>query len=139
MTARKTLPQLQSTRKSAATHIHFHRLFTPNHGVVVLAGYGIKVRLDRGHLILEDGIGPDRRAGRFPKVHHGLRRIVIVGADGMVSLAAIEWLADQNIAFIMLERDGSVRLSTGPVAASDTRLRRAQACAAHSDTAVEIV
>jgi CRISPR-associated endonuclease Cas1 len=128
-----------STRKSAAARIHFHRLFAPSHGVIVLAGYGIKVRLDRGHLVLEDGIGPDRRAGRFPKVHHGLRRIVIVGSDGMVSLAALEWLSDQKISFVMLERDGSTRLSTAPIAASDTRLRRAQACAVHSDDAVEIV
>jgi CRISPR-associated endonuclease Cas1 len=139
MRARKNLPQSLSTRKSTSTHINFHRLFAPSYGVMVLAGYGIKVRLDRGHLVLEDGIGPDRRSGRFPKVHHGLRRIVIVGADGMVSLAALEWLADQDVSFLMLERDGSTRLSTGPVAASDSRLRRAQACAAHSDFAAEIV
>jgi CRISPR-associated endonuclease Cas1 len=138
MRATKTVPQSLSTRKSTATRIHFYRLFASNHGVVVLAGYSIKVRLDRGHLILEDGIGPDRRAGRFPKVHHRLRRIVIVGIEGMVSLAALEWLSDQNIALVMLERDGSVRLSTGPVAASDTRLRRAQACAGHSDCALDI-
>ena len=107
--------------------------------MVVLVGYGIKVCVDRGHLILEDGIGNDRRVGRFPRVHHGLRRVVVIGADGMVSLAALRWLADQNVAFVMLERDGSVLLSTGPVAASDTRLRRAQACAAHSQAAVDIV
>jgi CRISPR-associated endonuclease Cas1 len=118
---------------------HFHRLFAPSHGVVVLVGYSIRVHVDRGHLILEDGIGTDRRKGRFPRVHHGLWRVVVIGADGMVSLAALRWMADQNIAFAMLERDGSVILSTGPVAASDTRLRRAQACAQHLEAAVEIV
>src|SRR5690242_19215006 len=107
---------------------HFHRLFAPNHGVVVLSGYGIRVHVDGGHLILEDGVGSDRRKGRFPRVHHGLRRVIVVGSDGMLSLAAIRWLSDQNVAFAMLERDGSVLLTTGPVAASDTRLRRAQAC-----------
>jgi len=122
------------TRRSA----HFHRLFAPSHGVVVLSGYGIRVHVDRGHLIVEDGVGADRRKGRFPRVHHGLWRVVVIGADGMVSLAALRWLADQNVAFAMLERDGSVLLTTGPVAASDTRLRRAQACALHSDAAVEI-
>jgi CRISPR-associated endonuclease Cas1 len=129
--------QAQSQRQPAA--IHFRRLFAPGHHVVVLVGFGIKVRVDRGHLILEDGIGNDRREGRFPRVHHGLSRIVIIGNDGMVSLAALQWLADQNIAFVMLERNGTVLLTTGPVAASDTRLRRAQACAQHSRVAVEIV
>jgi CRISPR-associated endonuclease Cas1 len=131
------LPQKPNPRPPAI--IHFRRLFSRDHGVVVLVGYGIKVCVDRGHLMLEDGIGNDRRAGRFPRVHHGLRRVVVIGADGMVSLAALRWLADQNIAFVMLDRDGSVLLSTGPVAASDTRLRRAQACAAHSEAAVDIV
>jgi CRISPR-associated endonuclease Cas1 len=125
---------IDATRRPA----HFHRLFAPSHGVVVLTGYGIRVHVDRGHLIVEDGVGADRRKGRFPRVHHGLRRVVVIGSDGMVSLAAIRWLADQNIAFAMLERDGSVLLTTGPVAASDTRIRRAQACALHSDAAVLI-
>jgi CRISPR-associated protein Cas1 len=146
MTATKTVAQSayvcksadrQSPRKPA--NIHFRRLFAPSHGVVVLVGFAIKVRVESGHLILEDGIGDDRRAGRFPRVHHGLRRIVVIGNDGMVSLAALQWLADQKIAFVMLDRDGSVLMSTGPLAASDTRLRRAQACAQHSPAAVEIV
>src|SRR5690349_17488296 len=94
---------IDATRRSA----HFHRLFAPSHGVVVLAGYGIRVHVDRGHLMVEDGVGSDRRRGRFPRVHHGLWRVVVIGADGMISLAAVRWLADQNVAFAMLERDGS--------------------------------
>jgi CRISPR-associated endonuclease Cas1 len=146
MTAKKTVAQSSRVCKSADRQssrqraiIHFKRLFAPKHGVIVLVGFGIKVRVDRGHLILEDGIGNDRRAGRFPRVHHGLRRIVAIGNDGMVSLAALQWLADQKIALAMLDRDGSVLFSTGPVAASDARLRRVQACAQHSPAAVDIV
>jgi CRISPR-associated endonuclease Cas1 len=146
MKATKTVAQSLRLNKSTQTQrarqpasIHFRRLFAPSHGVVVLIGFGIKVCVDRGHLILEDGIASDRRKGRFPRVHHGLRRVIVIGSDGMVSLGAIRWLADQNVAFVMLERDGSVLLTTGPVAASDTRLRRAQACAQHSPVAFEIV
>lgn len=119
--------------------VHFQRLFARDQGVIVLAGYGIKISVDRGHLTIEDGIGGDRRRGRFPRVHHGLRRLVVVGSDGFISLAAIRWLADQKIAFMMLDRGGSVLITTGPVAASDTRLRRAQACAVHSPAATDIV
>jgi CRISPR-associated endonuclease Cas1 len=117
----------------------FRNLLTPRHGVVTLFGYGIKVYVDRGHLTLEDGIGIDRHKARFPRVGHGLRRLVVIGSDGMVSLAALRWLADQDAAFVMLDRDGSVLATTGPVRPSDARLRRAQVLAHHSDVALQIV
>jgi CRISPR-associated endonuclease Cas1 len=104
----------------------------PRRGVVTLFGYGIRVSVDRGHLVVEDGVGPDRYRGRFPRVGHGLERLVIISSDGMVSLAALRWLADQDAAFVMLDRDGSVLATTGPVCSSDARLRRAQALAAQS-------
>jgi CRISPR-associated endonuclease Cas1 len=110
----------------------------PRFGVATLYGYGIRVFVERGHLILHDGIGDERRAGRFARVKHGLERLVVIGADGMVSLAALRWLADQNAAFVMLERDGSVLTATGPVGPSDARLRRAQALVGQTGTGVEI-
>jgi CRISPR-associated endonuclease Cas1 len=110
----------------------------PRHGVITLFGYGISARVDRRHLILEDGIGTARRQARFARVGHGLRRLVVIGSDGMVSLAAIRWLADQDAAFVMLERDGSVLATTGPVRSSDARLRRAQALADYSGAGLQI-
>ncbi len=116
----------------------FDNSLAPRHGVVTLFGYGIQVRLDRGHLFLEDGIGAERRQCRLPRVGHGLRRLVVIGSDGMVSLAALRWLADQDASFVMLERDGSVLATTGPVRPSDAKLRRAQALAHNSGAALRI-
>jgi CRISPR-associated endonuclease Cas1 len=110
---------------------------TPSRGVVTLFGHGIRVCVERGHLLVEDGIC-ERIRTRFPRVKHGLRRLVVIGSDGSVSLAAIRWLADQGVAFSMLDRDGSVLVATGPVRPSDARLRRAQALAHQSGIAVEI-
>jgi CRISPR-associated endonuclease Cas1 len=110
----------------------------PRHGVVTLFGYGIQVHVDRGHLILEDGIGAKRRYARFARVGHQLKRVVVIGADGMVTLAALRWLADQKAAFVMLERDGSVLATTGPVRRADARLRRTQACAGQSGLGLHI-
>jgi CRISPR-associated endonuclease Cas1 len=110
----------------------------PRHGVVTLRGYGVSVRVERGHLILEDGIGPVRRHGRFPRVRHGIKRVVAIGSDGSVSLAALRWLADQDAAFVMLERDGKVLATTGPVKPSDARLRRSQGLAHESGIALKI-
>ena len=128
MAATKTVPQLAQSHNSLA----------PRHGVVTLVGYGIQVRVDRGHLILEDGIGADRHCARLPRVGHGLRRLVVIGSDGMVSLAAFRWLADQDASFVLLERDGSVLATTGPVRPSDAKLRRAQAMAHSSGAALRI-
>src|SRR6516162_9023947 len=90
-----------------------------NHGVVTLFGYGSSARVDRGHLVLEDGIGTKRRRARLPRVNHGLRRLVAIGSDGVVSFAALRWLADQDASFVMLDRDGSVLVTTSPVRSSD--------------------
>jgi CRISPR-associated endonuclease Cas1 len=108
----------------------------PRRGVVILHGFGISVRVERGHLLVECGVGSDRYKGRVPRI--GLERLVVVGADGVVSLSALRWLADQNASFVMLERDGTVLATTGPVPSSDVRLRRAQALAHQTGLAFRI-
>jgi CRISPR-associated endonuclease Cas1 len=128
MAASATVSQLPHSSNSLA----------PRNGVVTLYGYGITAHVDRGHLILKDGIGSDRREARLPRVGHGLRRLVVIGADGFVSLAALRWLADQEAAFVLLERDGSVLATTGPVRPTDARLRRAQSLASTNGVALEI-
>lgn len=128
MAASGTVPQSVSSRKSPIGRS----------GVLTLSGYGIKVRMQCGHLEIEDGIGPERRRLRLARVGHGLKRLVVIGSDGFVSLSALQWLADQNASFVMLERNGKVLVTTGPVHASDTKLRRAQALALSSGAAVQV-
>jgi CRISPR-associated endonuclease Cas1 len=113
-------------------------LRAPRSGVITLFGFGIRVQVDHGHLLCQDGIGPDGHNWRLPRVGHGLRRLVVIGADGGVSLAALRWLADQDAAFVVLERNGRVLLTTGPARSYDARLRRAQAMAFHSGAALQI-
>ena len=131
MAAIQTVPEVLLDGKSPA-------LVVPRHGVLTLFGFGIRVYVERGHLTIEDGIGAERRKARFPRVGHSVRRLVMIGSDGMVSLSALCWLADQDAAFIMLDRDGSVLATTGPVRPSDARLRRAQALAHYTGTAIQI-
>ena len=135
MAATQTVAQRADLRNSS----NVKSFDVPRHGTVTLYGYDIRVRVDRGHLILEDGIGGERRYARLPRVAHGLRRLVVIGAHGFVSLAALRWLADQDAAFLLLERDGRVLTTTGPVRSSDARLRRAQALALQSGAALRIV
>src|SRR5487761_654888 len=130
MAATQTVPQDFSRCNSIP--------IVPQHGVVTLFGYGIKVYVDRGHLTIEDGVGPVRREDRLPRIGHGLRRLVVIGSEGVGSPAALRLLADQDASFVMLDRDGSVLATTGPVRSSDARLRRAQALAHQSGVALQI-
>jgi CRISPR-associated endonuclease Cas1 len=123
MAASHTLSQSQTIRKS---------------GVLVLSGFGIRVQVNAGHLLVHDGIADERRTIRLPRVGHGLRRLIVIGSDGFVTLEAIRWLADQDAAFVMLERDGTVLSTTGPVRSCDARLRRAQSLASTNGVALEI-
>src|SRR5271156_3983049 len=115
MAATKTVAKATQFRKSLQSEAIPQSVLQPRHGVVVLDGYGTSIRVERGHLVVEDGVGSDRFKGRFPRVGHGLERLVVIGSDGTVSLSALRWLADQNASFVMLERNGTVLATTGPV------------------------
>ena len=125
----------------AATQTLTHPPVIPQiskHGVLTLHGYGIRVTMQSGHLQIEDPVGAEFRQFRLPRVGHGLQRLVVIGNDGIISLAALRWLADQGAAFVLLERDGHVLATTGPARPSDARLRRAQALAEQSGAALQI-
>ena len=38
----------------------------PRQGVITLSGFGIKVYVNRGHLILQEAIAAERRTARLP-------------------------------------------------------------------------
>jgi CRISPR-associated protein Cas1 len=122
----------------AASHTLPHSHVIRKSGVVVLNGYGIRVQVNAGHLLLQDGIADERRIIRFPRVGHGLRRLVLIGSDGFITLEALRWLAEQDASFVMLDPTGKVLAVAGPVSPSDSKLRRAQALAVGNGTALKI-
>jgi CRISPR-associated endonuclease Cas1 len=94
--------------------------------------------MQAGHLQVEFGVGHDRRRLQLPRVNHKLKRLVCIGDDGFVSLAALRWLSEIGSSFAMLDRLGKVRVVTGPSSPSEARLRRSQALALHNGVAVRI-
>src|SRR5262245_4487645 len=100
----------------AASHTLSHVLAMPQIsklGVLALYGYGIRVSMQAAHLAIEDGIGPDRRKLRLPRVNHRLKRLVCIGDDGFITLSALRWLSEIGASFVMLDRLGKVRVVTG--------------------------
>ena len=107
-------------------------------GIAVLSGYGVRVHVDRRHLVLEDGCGLDRRSVRLSKAPTRLRRLVVLGHTGFISLEALRWLADSKAALIIIDSDGAVIATTAPQRINDSRLRRLQAVAIGSPVSVAI-
>lgn len=104
---------------------------------VVLSGYGVRTELRGGHLEVESGVGAKRTKQRFTRVS-GLRRLMVLGDSGMVSLDALRWLYDTGAAFVHIGRDAHVVTVGSPRGINDVRLRRGQALAAFTDTGLSI-
>jgi CRISPR-associated endonuclease Cas1 len=99
-------------------------------GVCVADGFGVRVTIERGALVVADGIGEHRRTRRFDKATHGLSRIVVVSSsEGFVTFEALRWCQRLGIAVLALGADGSPSLASVSRTSDDARLRRAQALA----------
>ena len=104
----------------------------------VARGYGIKIHVRYGRLVIEDGAGRDRQLRRYARASSKLKRLVLVGHSGFVTLEALRWLHDQNAALVHIDTDGQL-LTTSTAAGTDTpALRRAQALAQGNSVGVEI-
>lgn len=78
---------------------------------LVLTGNGLSIKVDKGRLIIKDGFTYyPQKAARFEFFKGALDippRIVIVDGKGVITLDALEWLAEQGVPLIRLKWDGS--------------------------------
>ncbi len=107
-------------------------------GVLTLSGYGLRVAVERGHLIVEDGVGSARRVGRYSRIDRDLKRVVIIGHSGIITLDAIEWLHRVGVTLVHIGRDGALLHVMARSAAQHAPLKRAQVLAAESGVALSL-
>jgi CRISPR-associated endonuclease Cas1 len=108
------------------------------HGVLVLAGYGVRVGVERRHLVCEDGWCAQRRRIRLHRATCGIRRLCILARGGVITLEALRVLEDLGAGLVCADIDGTVLLAQGPRGLDDARLRRAQALAPTNGVGLEI-
>lgn len=108
------------------------------HGVVAVGGYGVRIVVERGHLVIEDGLAANRRVLRFSRVAPDVQRIVVHGHAGTVTLDALRWMSDTGIAFVQLDTDGQLIASNVTRELDDVRVRRGQALASAVPQGVDI-
>jgi CRISPR-associated endonuclease Cas1 len=111
---------------------------SPKAGVCVADGFGIRVFIRRRHLVVQDGIGSHRRERTFARATAGMKRLIVLGHEGYVTLEALRWMADLSIAFIQIDRDGRLIGASAPPGNDDARLRRAQALARETDVGLQV-
>lgn len=110
----------------------------PKHGVLVMTGFGLRLKVEHGHLCAEWGIGEARHYARIPRVNRNLKRIVVIGSDGFATFDAIRWVSDIGASLVFIDRRGKLLFASTPTATSDVRLRRAQCLALANGTALKL-
>ncbi|MDX2059498.1 MAG: CRISPR-associated endonuclease Cas1 [Gemmatimonadales bacterium] len=112
--------------------------FEPAHGVLILRGFSLSLRVNRGHLVIEDESLGVRRLTRLSRIDREVRRLIVVGSSGAITLDAIKWLDGVGLPLIHLHPDGRVLMVAAPSAAHRPPVRRAQALAATNDVGLQI-
>jgi CRISPR-associated endonuclease Cas1 len=105
--------------------------------VAVVDGFGAHVVVERGHLELRDGVGPDRCVRRYSKIDPPRRVVVGIGTVGAVSFDALRWCSKVGTPLVVLSNDGAV-LASGPPGRDDSRLLRAQAVALYGPAGLAV-
>src|SRR5260370_8844216 len=96
---------------------------------LVLAGYGITLKVTRDGLFIKNGLTHDNQGNREQTLYrgvHGIAHIIILAKTGNITLDALNWCKEQEIAVTMIDRDGSLFQAITPTHTSNAVLRRAQ-------------
>ena len=107
-------------------------------GIIVAHGYGIKIHVHHRHLVIEDGIGRNRQTRRLHKAATKLKRLLLIGHTGYITLDALRWLRDTGAALIHIDADGRLLTTSVVFGPGLPSLRRAQALAAGGPAGAEI-
>jgi CRISPR-associated protein Cas1 len=121
-------------RESGEDWTHRTEEATKKGKTLVLSGHGVKLNVNRGTLIVQDGM---THSTHEPQTHtlyrgmHGIERIVIVSPTGSVTFDALRWCEQQKVIVeVIFEEDGdelaSGLVSVGGRETTDIPLRRAQ-------------
>lgn len=105
--------------------------------VLTLTGYGIDLRVDRGHLEVTDGVADERHTRRLSKIE-APERVFVVGETGQVTFGALTWIRDTGGSFVHLSHDGGLLTTTAPDERSHGERIRAQALAQTTGGALPI-
>jgi hypothetical protein len=71
--------------------------------VLTIDGYAVSINVDRGHLVVADGVADERRERHLYRSDRDCKRIVVLSSHGTLSLSALQWCADVGVAVVVLD------------------------------------
>ncbi len=107
-------------------------------GTLVLSGYALRISVFHGRLAVSDNLNGERRVAEFSRATCGIRRCVLLGHSGFVTLEALRWLADIGATYIQIDADGKLIACYAPEGTDDVHRRRALALAAGTTAGIAI-
>lgn len=76
--------------------------------VLIVHGFGIRLVVREGKLVINDGVGEYRRERALEAVDRTVRRIIITSNDGYMSLSAMRWCKAHRISIITVNPYGEL-------------------------------
>lgn len=93
-----------------------------------------KIYVERGHLVVHDGVGRNRSTRRLNRAASKFDRLVVIGNSGVITLEAMRWIKDVGASFVQIDTDSNViAMSVSERYSSSRHLRRAQVLAAETE------
>jgi CRISP-associated protein Cas1 len=115
-------------RKGNGMQFHDTLYGTIKNGVCVLSGFVANVTVERGQLLIRDGIKGNVTERTFGKAHCPISRLVATQGHGYISLSAAQWLRDSGASFVQLDYNGSPIMTTVPrLSVTSAAMRRKHA------------
>jgi CRISP-associated protein Cas1 len=110
---------------------------------IVVGGFGCGLKVQDDALTVLPGQAYKDQVVKPPhklyRAVHGIKRIVILSSQGFLTLAALQWTAEQNIAVLVINEHAQLLLSIPSDQDPDAKLRRAQYRAGDNGQAASIV
>ena len=100
-----------------------------NSDTIIISGYGCSLRVKNDALVIFPGKTHKDQSQDTTLLYRGMhtiKRIVLLSDKGVVSLDAVKWASEQDIAIMMLDGRGNLISSLSSENESDANLRRAQ-------------
>lgn len=115
------------------------RISPTSDGVLFLRGFASSMRVENGHLVVRSGSGRKIREARLARGSRTrIRRVVLMGKGGFVTLEALGWLKGVGASLLCLDASGEHLVVSGHEGPDQPALRRAQALGEHNGSALEI-
>ena len=96
------------------------------HELLILAGHGIRLRVDNGSLVVRNGYTHYPQSAEEHRFFRGDRllpsRIIVLDGSGSITFDVLSWLSEQNVPLIRVNWRGEVVTALGAGHATDPKL-----------------